>query len=323
MEGRTISSKRSYATHEHIIVKGDTGNEAYVILEGSVEVYKRINGKKITFTTLHQGDVFGEMACITDEVRTASVVALEPTVCSVITANNLSEQLNKTSPWFTKIVNALVKRLKNMDQIAHPLLISDCTWEVLNQLKLQMLCYGLIDEDEIISYSLPDVICEISDSLRIPEKRIRPIIAGIVDIGIMELTDKLILKAPNWNLFSDFVEFCKNAPKLAASSTRTIARVDVHKIYTDGTSLVHRHAHLPPSQAMEPMKTLRVLIDKLPKEDADAQRKNFAEILKQLTNYAQQSEFTNANKFGSRKTKRINPKNPPKISWDFNKASNE
>jgi len=65
-----------YKENEYIIKKGEQGNEMYLILEGNVEVM--IQQKDKLVKNLQRGDVFGEMAYITEEARSADVIAKGP-----------------------------------------------------------------------------------------------------------------------------------------------------------------------------------------------------------------------------------------------------
>ena len=321
MSGQIMSTKKKYKAGEDIIRHGDTGNEAYVIVEGEVEVYKKFAGKKTVFTRLHAGDVFGEMASITDTVRSASIAAITDTTCLLITPETLTEQLHKMPPWLEKIITALSSRLQSMDNLAHPLLISDCTYEVSNQLKLLMMCYGVVNKDNFLSHNLPEVIYEISNNLKIPEERVRPVIAGLADINLLSIDEKLDIVIENWNLFSDFVDFCKDSHRLSTTSTRNLTTVDIHKVYTDGNSVIHRHSKLSPNEKMPPLKTMKPLKDTMPLAEATEFRQKFMEKLQEIGDYAAKSESLNKSMFNNRVVRQVfNPSEAPKISDKFKDA---
>ena len=318
MSGQIMSTKKTYKAGEDIIRHGDSGNEAYVIVEGEVEVYKKFAGKKTVFTRLHSGDVFGEMASITDTVRSASISAITDTTCLLITPETLTEQLHKMPPWLEKIITALSNRLQSMDNLAHPLLISDCTYEVSNQLKLLMMCYGVVNHENFLSHNLPEVIYEISNNLKIPEERVRPVLAGLADINLINIDDKLDIVIPNWNLFSDFVDFCKDSHRLSTTSTRNLTTVDIHKVYTDGQSVIHRHSKLSPNEKMPPLKTMKPLKDTMPATDAVKFRQDFMNKLQEIVDYAAKSESLNKSMFNNRIVRQVfNPSEAPKISDKF------
>jgi CRP/FNR family cyclic AMP-dependent transcriptional regulator len=76
-----LSKMREYEAGEPIIKEGDEDPWLYFLLEGSV----RITKKDVEIGTLSEvGEVFGEMRIIDSQIRSATVVALEPTVCLAI-----------------------------------------------------------------------------------------------------------------------------------------------------------------------------------------------------------------------------------------------
>ena len=74
-----------------IFYQGTTGNQMYVVLGGSVGLF---DGKK-HLTTLHTGDLFGEMALINNEPRSASAVAAENCRLFVLTETLFQRLMTK------------------------------------------------------------------------------------------------------------------------------------------------------------------------------------------------------------------------------------
>lgn len=62
-----------YRAGETIVSAGDEGNEAFIIIEGEVEVNTPNEGRILA--TLGPGDLFGEYAILTEEKRSADVLA--------------------------------------------------------------------------------------------------------------------------------------------------------------------------------------------------------------------------------------------------------
>lgn len=60
-----------------ILRRGDIGNEMYVLVNGTADVFIATNGAPRRIRTLTRGDVFGEMGLIRRHERTADVVAVE------------------------------------------------------------------------------------------------------------------------------------------------------------------------------------------------------------------------------------------------------
>ena len=77
---------RKYQVDEAVFREGDPGRELFIIAKGSASVYLRLPGTEratrlITFST---GTLFGEVALLDDEVRSATIEADSPLVCYVL-----------------------------------------------------------------------------------------------------------------------------------------------------------------------------------------------------------------------------------------------
>ena len=79
-----MPQRATYRKGDVIITEGEYSSEAYVLLRGSVEVYLKGPPER-HLRILRTGDIFGEMALITEQPRSASVRALEDVETNVIT----------------------------------------------------------------------------------------------------------------------------------------------------------------------------------------------------------------------------------------------
>ena len=88
----------SFGDDEVIVREGDVGGSMYVLLEGTCSVYvNAVMGAKdrIEVAELSQGDVFGEMAALTDEPRKASVLAKGHVMVQKISQRTINDQFLK------------------------------------------------------------------------------------------------------------------------------------------------------------------------------------------------------------------------------------
>jgi len=81
-ETRTLTQaavKRVFAPKEAIVRAGEKGHSMFVVHRGSVNILFGEHGQQRNVTTLHEGDIFGEMSLFTGEPRSATVTAAEET----------------------------------------------------------------------------------------------------------------------------------------------------------------------------------------------------------------------------------------------------
>jgi CRP/FNR family transcriptional regulator, cyclic AMP receptor protein len=105
-----------FETGERIFSKGDLGESLYIIAEGQVRVH---DGER-TLSTLHRGEVFGEMAALDPEVRSASITALSDTRLLRLERTPLYQVMAQRIEVAQGIIHVLTQRLREslreMDQ---------------------------------------------------------------------------------------------------------------------------------------------------------------------------------------------------------------
>jgi hypothetical protein len=106
--------ERWFAEGDTIVQEGDEGREAYILMEGLVEVYKTVGGRRVPLRLMGPGEVFGEAAVFSDKPRSASVVAKSDVRVKVITAESLELELSKNTS-LQALVRALAQRFRELD----------------------------------------------------------------------------------------------------------------------------------------------------------------------------------------------------------------
>ncbi|MCD5385357.1 cyclic nucleotide-binding domain-containing protein [Candidatus Gracilibacteria bacterium] len=83
--------ERKYSAGEMIIIEGEESNgEGYILKKGKVAI--GIGGAKIA--ELNEGTIFGEIALLNEDERTATVTAITDIEVIVLSLNNLINMIN-------------------------------------------------------------------------------------------------------------------------------------------------------------------------------------------------------------------------------------
>lgn len=112
MRGGAEFPRRSFSAGETIVREGDPGDAAYILVEGRCEIRRQGESGVEAVKTIGPGDVFGEMAILTEGPRTATVVALEPTTVLVMTSHELEQEMSALKPWIATLLKSLAARFR-------------------------------------------------------------------------------------------------------------------------------------------------------------------------------------------------------------------
>lgn len=107
---------RTYAPGTVIIHEGDDSQTAYFMYAGRVGLFKQVNGAQRPLTELAEGELFGEMAYLLGEKRTATVKALTEVVVLALPPETLEELMRYSAPLSRRIIGTLCLRLMRMNE---------------------------------------------------------------------------------------------------------------------------------------------------------------------------------------------------------------
>ena len=102
-----------YQAGQDIVTQGQSGVGLFVIASGEAEViHVRTDGTKAVVNVLGETDYFGELALLTEGPRTASVVAIQPTQCLVLTRWNFLAVLKRDADMAISILEEMAWRFR-------------------------------------------------------------------------------------------------------------------------------------------------------------------------------------------------------------------
>ncbi|MBL7203980.1 MAG: TIGR02266 family protein [Desulfobacteraceae bacterium] len=109
-----IADEEKYQHGDIIFNEGNSGDWVYVILSGSVELSKTVQGHKYILEVLKPGDIFGEIENITKMKRIATARAIGDTIVGVIDRQFIDKEYNQLSQQFRSILESMATRNRNL-----------------------------------------------------------------------------------------------------------------------------------------------------------------------------------------------------------------
>jgi CRP-like cAMP-binding protein len=108
---------RRFEPGQVVFREGDASDTCYVVREGHARaVREHGDGRTITLATFGPGDIFGELAMFEDELRSATVEAIEPTDVVAVLGPDMRRLMIEHPGISTRLVIALAKRLRETNE---------------------------------------------------------------------------------------------------------------------------------------------------------------------------------------------------------------
>lgn len=126
--GRIISmlTEKKLARNETLFFKGDEGDGLYALSSGAVQISALSSGgREATFNIMKPGDVFGEIALLDGQPRTADAIAIKPSTLFFLPRAGFM-MLLKDEPEFTaRLIAILCSRLRRMSNLIEDFMLLD------------------------------------------------------------------------------------------------------------------------------------------------------------------------------------------------------
>ncbi len=106
------SRRLTFRTGQSLCTQGETGDSAYIIIDGDADVVVENNGP-MTVANLGRNDIIGEIAILCDVPRTASVVATSEVTALEITKDLFFRMVSDFPEMGVEIMRVLAHRLEH------------------------------------------------------------------------------------------------------------------------------------------------------------------------------------------------------------------
>jgi CRP/FNR family transcriptional regulator len=108
-----VAVPRTFPAGTRVFHEGDDSDACYIVKEGSFRVTREhSDGRAITLATLGPGEIFGELAMLDGDKRSASAEALSEGELLALPANDVRALLARHPEISLKLVAGLVRRLR-------------------------------------------------------------------------------------------------------------------------------------------------------------------------------------------------------------------
>ncbi len=119
---------------ELLFREGDLGTQAYLLEEGRIRLIKRVRGVERSLMVLKPGDFFGESALMAGATRSSTAVAVSSGEALALDATTLTSLLQKNPDIAGRIVQQLVRRLRDAEDQIEIMMLSDTQSKVVSAL---------------------------------------------------------------------------------------------------------------------------------------------------------------------------------------------
>ena len=183
-----LAVPRSFAPGQAVFREGDASDTCYVVREGRARAVRtHRDGRTITLARFGPGDIFGELAMFEDELRSATVEAIEPMGVVAVLGPDMRRLMSEHPQIAMRLVIALGRRLREMNERLSRQsfqTVQSRVASVLSELAAQEVAAGHGPADVLITATQAD-LAQLAGSSRESASRFLAVLerAGVISQG--------------------------------------------------------------------------------------------------------------------------------------------
>jgi len=155
-EVKKISTERKYPKGSMIILEEEYGDKLFIVKDGTVKI-TRVNdeGKEVILALLGSSEIFGEMAILDGESRSANVLAQENCILIVISSEDFIRILKSNFKVSFALMSELAKKIRKSDLQIEALSLSDAEHRIGVSILSLAEDMGVIRNGKVTIQNLP------------------------------------------------------------------------------------------------------------------------------------------------------------------------
>lgn len=180
---------KSFAAGQTVYEEGEASESAYLLQEGRVRLVKRIRGTERSLTVLKPGDLFGEDALLPRTVRSASALAITDCQVLALDRQTFGVLLTTNSEVASRLVEQLVRRLRNAEEQLENAMLRDQPSRVVNTLLRLAGATELTEEGHVLAISP----LELSSRVGLDVDTVKKAVQQLRDGGYLRIQEERIV----------------------------------------------------------------------------------------------------------------------------------
>ena len=108
---------RYFKPEETLFSEGDTGDNAYIVERGKIEISIDVPSGKKVVAELGRGKIIGEISLIAEAPRSATAIALQDAELLVLTRDRLLKPIEAADPIMRLMIQIIVNRLRDVPRL--------------------------------------------------------------------------------------------------------------------------------------------------------------------------------------------------------------
>jgi CRP/FNR family cyclic AMP-dependent transcriptional regulator len=180
-----------YEAKRQVIAYQDDSADVFFIVSGIVRVViHSLSGKEISYRNLEAGEMFGELAAIDGEQRSASVVAVAETLLVAMPETAFREAIRNHPP----VADAVLQRLTRLVRLYSQRLYEMRTLDVQSRIRAELvrLAEGSLGEDNTASISPLPTSADIAARVNTRREAVSRELASLTRRGLIKRHHKTL-----------------------------------------------------------------------------------------------------------------------------------